>query len=479
MNSLKSASIGFVLFAFVTGCLSTGMWLRSANDWRQHLFVAHHRGHVLFDHLLFGEPLPDDLQTTSLSPRDAALADQGKFERMSDIPRPALVTRLSIGDSSFALRADTSLKIVSISPKIRYPLSELDLSDGRSSRNTLAAFMNLMARYCSEAVLLVKVADKEWMRVEGKGVWHCSASPVDRRLLAILLALVSVVSVLSLAANMANRFTDFAKILSDRQTVDRTKQIQMTGPAELRAIIAAVNAYREEERKHLSERAIIMSGVSHDLGTPATRLRLRAATIEDLELRRKFEADIEQMTGIIESVLTYTRAELSTEAPRKLSLTSLVEAIVADYEDMDSPVKLEPIQNIVFEEGRSIFMSRQKQNELDSGSPLLVEGRPLALRRAIGNLIDNALKYGRNATIRLEADANDARILVEDEGGAVLADDLEDLTRPFKRGANAQSSKGFGMGLTIVSSIALEHGGDLTFGPGRAGTVAQLRIPRG
>ena len=124
-------------------------------------------------------------------------------------------------------------------------------------------------------------------------------------------------------------------------------------------------------------------------------------------------------------------------------------------------------------------MSRQKQNELDSGSPLLVEGRPLALRRAIGNLIDNALKYGRNATIRLEADANDVRILVEDEGGAVLVDDLEDLTRPFKRGANAQSSKGFGMGLTIVSSIALEHGGDLTFGPGRAGTVAQLRIPRG
>lgn len=479
MNSLKNASIGFILFAFLTGCLSSGLWMKSATDWRQHLFVANHAGHVLFDHLLFGEPLPAALQTSSLSPKDAALAEEGRFERMSDIPRPALVTRLSVGDSSFELRADMPLKIVSISPKLRYPLSELDLGDVRSSRTTLGAFMNLMARYCSDAVLLVKTGDADWMRVDGEGVWHCETAPADRRLLAILLALVSVLSIISLAVNMATRFTDFAKILSDRQAVDRTKQIQLTGPLELRAIIEAVNAYREEERKHLSERAIIMSGVSHDLGTPATRLRLRAATIEDPELRRKFEADIDQMTGIIESVLTYTRAELSTEAPRKLSLTSLVEAIVADYEDMGSPVKLEPIQNIVFDEGRSIFMSRQKQNELEAGSPLLVEGRPLALRRAIGNLIDNALKYGRNATISLEADANDVRILVEDEGGEPLADDLEKLTLPFKRGENAQSAKGFGMGLTIVSSIALEHGGDLTFGPGRAGTIAQLRIPRG
>ncbi|WP_370231247.1 sensor histidine kinase [Cognatishimia sp.] len=479
MNSLKNASIAMILFAFVTGMISTGLWLISSNAWTQHLFLAQHRGHVLFDHLLFGEPLPSELRVSPLSEQDAALANQGNFERMTQIPRPTLVTFLAVGDSSFELRADTPLKIAAISPKLRYPLSELDLSDGRSSRDALGAFTMLMARYCSDAVLLVKAGDKEWLRISGMGVWHCSASPSDRRLLAILLALVSVVSIIGFAVSLASRFTDFAKTLSDRKTTDRTKQIQLTGPAELRAIIEAVNAYREEERKHLSERAVIMSGVSHDLGTPATRLRLRASMIEDFELRRKFEADIDQMTGIIESVLTYTRAELSTEAPRKLSLTSLVEAIVADYEDMGSPVRLEPMQNIVFDEGRSIFMSRQRQNELEEGSPLLVMGRPLALKRAIGNLIDNALKYGRNATIHLEADASDVRILVEDEGGKPLADDLEKLTLPFKRGPNAQSAKGFGMGLTIVSSIALEHGGDLTFGPGRAGTIAQLRIPRG
>lgn len=133
------------------------------------------------------------------------------------------------------------------------------------------------------------------------------------------------------------------------------------------------------------------------------------------------------MMGIIESVLIYICVEFSIEVLCKLLLILLVEVIVVDYEDMCSLVKFELIQNIVFEEGCSIFMLCQKQNELDLGFLFLVEGCLLVLCCVIGNLIDNVLKYGCKVMICFEVDVNDVCILVEDEGGVVFVDDLEDF----------------------------------------------------
>lgn len=85
---------------------------------------------------------------------------------------------------------------------------------------------------------------------------------------------------------------------------------------------------------------MVLSAVSHDLGTPATRARLRIALIEDEELREKLERDIDQMTHMIDSILNYTRSELSAERPRRLSLRALISAIVDDYQDLGHPVTL-------------------------------------------------------------------------------------------------------------------------------------------
>jgi signal transduction histidine kinase len=242
--------------------------------------------------------------------------------------------------------------------------------------------------------------------------------------------------------------------------------------------VDAVNAYRETERKHLAERALVLSGVSHDLGTPATRLKLRAELISDPDLRRKFEADIDQMTGIIESVLTYTRAELSTETARPVSLISLVDAVVADYADVGRPVTFDGSHKIVIEGGQSIFMSRRGRTEVSEDVPVVLMARPIALQRALSNLIDNALKYGRRASVRIETDPAHAHVLVEDEGGPGALAELETMTAPFQRGQNATPIEGYGMGLTIASTIALEHGGGLTFEPGRNGVIARLTIAR-
>lgn len=478
MTSLRTSVIVLTLLAFFAGVCATALWLQSGYRWKQHIAQAQQQGALLYDHLILDTPRPRRMQAAPLPPAQVDLAQSGRFEQLPDLPRPALVTLLSVGANPFNNRADTQLKIAAISPKLRYPLSQLHPNEGRISRASLAAISGLMARYCSDAVLIVHTGHSGWHKVQAPELWHCAAAPADRRVSAGLLAVVSLAVLLSIATNLAARFSDFAATLRNRKRDGRTKPLPLSGPQELRAIIDAVNQYRDMERQHLAERAVILSGVSHDLGTPATRLRLRVANIEDHALRQKLEGDIDQMTGIIESVLAYTRAELSTEDARPLSLTSLVQSMVDDYQDVGSPVRYEPLQSILVQSGQTIFMSKRGQTLVDDESSLVVAGRPLALKRAIGNLIDNALKYGRRAVVRLEADAEDVHILVEDRGGALDAAELETLTQPFQRGTNAQTTKGFGMGLTIVSSIALEHGGDLTFAPGQAGTIARLRIPR-
>ena len=185
------------------------------------------------------------------------------------------------------------------------------------------------------------------------------------------------------------------------------------------------------------------------------------------------------MTNMIESVLTYTHAEMGAEAPRKMSLNALVESIVADYQDMGRAVNLRQAQDIVVQGGRSVFMSRQGQNVMTKERQITVMGRPIALERALANLIDNALKYGRRATLTLEADAESATIIVEDEGSESSATEIEALMAPFQRGNNTKTIDGYGLGLTIVATIANLHGGSLSFEDTATGVAARLLILRG
>ena len=214
------------------------------------------------------------------------------------------------------------------------------------------------------------------------------------------------------------------------------------------------------------------------LGTPATRLKLRTALIPDADLRAKLESDIDSMTGIIESVLTYTRAELDAEAPRQISLTSLIESIVADYQDTGSPVEFSGTEKLSVQGGQSLFMSRRGTGSLPEDDKVIVMARPIALGRAVSNLIDNAIKYGRRAKVGLEKDADSAMITVEDEGTNITAQEIKQLMAPFKRGSNTQTVGGYGLGLTIVSTVAALHGGTLTFEPGSKGLLAKITILR-
>jgi signal transduction histidine kinase len=478
MSSLRTIGLIFVNAAFFAGGLSVWLWTQSSASWRDHQSTAYIAGVTLYDALQNGTTPPIGVTLEALSPDDQALAAAGQFRQVTGATSASRLTIIPISADITPQRIGAPLTLAILSPDITYNIADLPNREGQTAAETTGAVTRKFASFCSDPIVIAKMGDEPWQQVEGSSIWGCDASPADRRLLAAFLAVLALGTMMTLALNLSSDFTSFAHQLRNRRSVGGPTRYDATGPQELREIVTAVNSYLEVERDQLASRAAVLSGVSHDLGTPATRLRLRAALIPDKALRQKFENDIDSMTGIIESVLTYTNAEMNSEAPRMLSLTSLIDAIVADYQDVGRPVTLGQGKDVIVQGGRSIFMSRQGQGVVPSEQDIIISARPVSLQRAITNLIENALKYGRRAHILVETTAETATIVIEDEGTQSSAQEVEALMAPFQRGEDTATIDGHGLGLTIVATIAKLHGGSLAFEDSSRGVAARLKIQR-
>lgn len=475
---LRTLGMLMAVFAFVMGGVAAWLWASSNTSWQAHLNRSYIAGLRLYDALRTGGPLPDGIETSPLSAADNALANAGDFGRMSGAPTPAYVTNVSIQGYSPDLITGEILTMGIVSDDLRYSISELGGSGTYSAEQKLGEVTRLMATYCSDSFLVVRRGGPGWTRVDGQQVWGCGAGPTDMRLIAVIIAALILSFLATLIADVTSHFDRFSRALRERRRLGGPQSYSPEGPAELRDIMVAVNGYLQSERTQLSKRAEVLSGVSHDLGTPANRLRLRTALIPDDELRTKLEADIDSMTGMIDSALTYTRSELSAEEPRKISLVSFVEAIVADYQDMGAPVTLRPMEPQIAQGAASVFAAQRGQGSMRQEQSVLATARPIMLQRAVGNLIDNALKYGRRAHVALDATADTAVISVEDAGTGVTAADMDQYLAPFRRGENAKDIQGFGLGLTIVTAVAEQHGGQLTYEATPHGLRACLELRR-
>ncbi len=477
-RSLASLGSALVLAGLVCGGIAVWIWMQSANAWRAHLEQAQRAGIQLYYALQDGSHPPPGITLTALAPGDQAAAQAGDFRRIAGTPPAPRITLVPILADPANPRRRAPLSLALLSPDLLYRVSDLQSRPDQPPADLLGQITRQIAQYCSDPVVLAHLDDRPWVKVDGNPIWGCRAAPPDRRLLAVVFAAIASAILITTILNLSGSFTDFAQALGRRRSVGGPDSYDTEGPEELRQIVDAVNSYLETERAALENRAAVLSGVSHDLGTPATRLRLRTALIEDPDLRSKLDADIDAMTHMIESVLTYTRAESSVEEPRKLSLTALVQTVVTEYQDLDRPVDLHPTEDVIVQGARSVFMSLQGQSVVTGDRDVIVMARPIALTRALNNLIDNALKYGRRADVRLRIDADHVTICVEDEGTDTRAEQLEGLRGPYQRGQNATASGGYGLGLTIVSTIAALHGGELWFEDGPKGLRACLRISR-
>ncbi|MFN3526165.1 MAG: sensor histidine kinase, partial [Paracoccus sp. (in: a-proteobacteria)] len=452
----------WVVMAMLAGGASVWLWMSSEAAWRDHLAGAYVTGLALHDSLLNGASLPPGVTMTAL--REAPALAPGW--------RETLLTLTGGGRPDLSQGVRLSVRVHSAD--ISYPVSQVQSMGGGSQAAALASVTRTLAQFCSQPQLFVQPGPAPWMRIDGDAVWGCAAAPADRRMLAGALAVGALALLLGWVAEVSGAFTAFAAALRDHRA--RNAALPVGGVEELRQTAEAVNAFVAQDRAALENRAMVLSGVSHDLGTPATRLRLRSALIEDDALRTKLEGDIGEMTTMIDGVLTYTRAEIGAEPFRRLSLTSLVEAVVADYQDVGLPVRLRAAPPRPARAGT--LFARAITRPMTDSPVILMRGQPTSLRRALSNLIDNALKYGREAEVMAEADADEARISVTDRGSAITEADLARLTGAFQRGENAGAAAGVGLGLAIVATIAAQHGGRLDFARESPGLVARLHLSR-
>ncbi|WP_375690298.1 ATP-binding protein [Pseudooceanicola sp. LIPI14-2-Ac024] len=211
------------------------------------------------------------------------------------------------------------------------------------------------------------------------------------------------------------------------------------GAAEVRQAGQAFLDMRNRIERHIEQRTLMLSGVSHDLRTPLTRLKLGLSLLDD-EDREPLERDVAEMQDMIEGFLDFARGT-AEDSPAEVDPIALVEGIVADAQRGGRPVEL------VLSEGEG-------QMSL----------RPTALRRALENLIGNAARYGSHAEVSVWLGERALRIRVEDDGPGIPEADREAAMRPFQRldsARNQDKGGGVGLGLSIAADIARAHGGML------------------
>ena len=228
------------------------------------------------------------------------------------------------------------------------------------------------------------------------------------------------------------------------------------GPADIRRLIASFNDMRRRILEMLAEKDRMLGAIGHDLRTPLASLRLRAEGVEDEEERERMVATIEEMTRTLEDILSLARAGRSAEPPERVDLAALVDAVAEDLRALGHEVAVEDAER------------------------LPVRLRPVLMKRAIRNVIDNAVKYGGGAQVRVLREGGLAVVEIEDEGPGIPKEDLGRVMEGFVRLESSRNREtgGSGLGLTIARAILREEGGELSLAnrpPG--GLRSRLHLP--
>ncbi len=317
----------------------------------------------------------------------------------------------------------------------------------------------LPAMHPESLFFVVQVALRDGTVVTFDSLVAPQAAEMPLRLGLTLLVLLATVVTLSLVAVrwVTGPLSALASAAEKLGEDIHRPPLPETGPTEARRAARAFNTMQQRLSRFIADRTRILTAMSHDLKTPITRMRLRAEMLEDHALRAKFAQDLQDMESMVTQTLDFMRDASAGETVRRMDFMALLESLQTDYQDMGNRVEVE---------GRI-------------AQPF--SGRPLALRRCLTNLLDNAIRYGKRATLRAEEAADQVTIRVLDQGPGIPEEEFEHAFEPFVRGESSRSREtgGTGLGLGIARNIARAHGGDLVLQnrPG-GGLEAILTLPR-
>ena len=249
-------------------------------------------------------------------------------------------------------------------------------------------------------------------------------------------ALIMVFISLIFLKNQTRPITNLAKVAEKFGKGEEIEDYKPSGASEIRQAGYEFDKMRKRILRHLNQRSEMLSGISHDLRTPLTRMKLQIAFIKDKELANKLAEDINEMEKMLNEYLQFTSSS-HLEKGEKFNLSELINKIIGEYNNENISVKLSSEVHII--------------------------GRKNLIKRCVNNLIDNAVKYADKVNVELNKSANNIFIKIQDNGPGIPESEYDNVFKPFYKidKGRAEAKSSVGLGLSIASDIIRSHGGNI------------------
>ena len=217
---------------------------------------------------------------------------------------------------------------------------------------------------------------------------------------------------------------------------EEVEEFVPSGALEIRQAGYEFEKMRKRILKHLNQRSEMLSGISHDLRTPLTRIKLQLTFIKDKEISKKLSEDVNEMEKMLDEYLQFTKSQFS-EKTSKINLNKLIESVTSKYEK--NKIKLELLDNVE------------------------INGRINLLQRCLENLINNSIKYAKNTYLKLSKSSSNTIVIIEDDGPGIPVNEYENVFKPFYKidKSRGDSKSSVGLGLSIANDIIKSHGGNI------------------
>lgn len=333
--------------------------------------------------------------------------------------------------NAIAALADPDLK-VTLTPEPKFDL--------RFTQISFWAISKALHSDLESFAISIRLDDDLWLNLNATIYYHFLFTQI------LLISLEAIVfGAILFAAWSINRFTrplkDFKRAAEELGMDLHAKPLVIYGPGIVRETAEAMNTMQQKIQDLVKDRTLMLAAISHDLRTPITRLKLRAQFMEDHELYPKMIADLDEMESMISQTLTFAREEHTTEEKKKLDLCSFIELICDEMQDVGYDVNFET-----------------------SEKHIPFYARPMGLKRALSNLINNAIKYGNRADVQIKIKSKKTIVItIEDQGPGIPEKELKNVLQPFYRAdpSRSRDTGGVGLGLAVAQDIIHYHGGKI------------------
>ena len=267
------------------------------------------------------------------------------------------------------------------------------------------------------------------------------------RLFALWITLPAILVIFIAILFLKNQTRPITKLAEASERFGRGEDIEEyrpSGALEIRKAGLEFDRMRKRILRHLNQRSEMLSGISHDLRTPLTRIKLQLAFIKDKDTTKKISSDVDEMEKMLNGYLQFSRSNF-TEKNEKFNLSQLINDIVQKYEK----------KNILFEKDTDIFFN----------------GRKNLIKRCLNNLLDNAISFSKNIKLTQQRIKRNVLIFLEDDGPGISPSEYENVFKPFYKidKSRNQTKSSVGLGLSIASDIIRSHGGNIELGRSEMG----------